>query len=164
LLSFFFATLSAAFYLRRNDLFSSSGIRKKWKYLAILYSTTMIINLLFIYWILPAAANINQQKVSVTTNNQTTENNESNAQIIRMDQLGSGYKPNSFTVKKGAPVKWIITSKSQSCSASIYSKQLGINRELSPGENVINFTPTETGKISFSCYMGMYSGYFDVIN
>ena len=164
LLSLFFATLSAIFYLKRNGFFSIAGIKKKWKYLAILYSTTMIINVLFIYWILPAAANINKQDTNVTANAQISNSNNNNVQVIYMDQVGAGYKPNSFTIKKDVPVKWIITSKSQSCSASLYSKKLNINKELSPGENVIEFTATETGKITFSCYMGMYSGSFTVIN
>jgi plastocyanin domain-containing protein len=34
---------------------------------------------------------------------------------------------------------------------------------LDRGENVLTFTPTETGKIIFTCSMGMYSGYFNVI-
>jgi len=165
LLSFTFATLSAAFYLKRNGLLSLAGVKRKWKYLTILYSTTMIINLLFVYWILPAVANINQPKETPVASVQVapTTPNENNPQIIRMDQVGGGYKPNSFTIKKGIPVKWIITSKSQSCAASIYSEKLGISHDLNPGENVIEFTATETGKISFSCYMGMYSGYFNVI-
>ena len=164
LLSLFFASLSAIFYLKRNGYFSMAGIKKKWKYLAILYSTTMIINVLFIYWILPAAANINKQDTNVTASAQTSNTNNDNVQVIYMDQVGAGYKPNSFTIKKDIPVKWVITSKSQSCSASLYSKKLNINKELSPGENVIEFTATETDKITFSCYMGMYSGSFTVIN
>lgn len=165
LLSFFFATLSATFYLKRNGLLSLAGIKRKWKYLTILYSTTMIINPLFVYWILPATANISQPKENPTADVQvvSTTLDENSAQIVRMDQTGGGYKPNSFTIKKGVPVKWIITSKSQSCATSIYSEKLGISQALNPGENIIEFTATETGKISFSCYMGMYSGYFNVI-
>lgn len=163
LLSLFFATLSAIFYLRRNKLFSMAGIKKKWLYLVILYSTTMAINLLFIYWILPAAANIGKQDANVTAITQITNINDDNVQVIRMDQVGAGYKPNSFTIKKNVPVKWIITSKSQSCAASIFSKKLNISQELTPGENVIEFTPKNTGKISFSCFMGMYGGSFNVI-
>jgi plastocyanin domain-containing protein len=88
---------------------------------------------------------------------------ENGIQVIRMDQVGAGYKPNSFTIKKGIPSKWIITSKSQSCAASIYSKKLGIQQNLDPGENIIEFTPKEVGKIPFSCSMGMYTGSFNVV-
>lgn len=88
---------------------------------------------------------------------------EDGVQIVRMDQVGAGYKPNKFTIKKGIPVKWIINSKSQSCAASIYSNKLNIHQSLEPGENIIEFTPTTVGKIPFSCSMGMYTGTFNVI-
>jgi plastocyanin domain-containing protein len=160
ILSFIFATLSAVFYLKRNRFLTMSGIKKKWKYLSILFLTTIIVNVGLIYFILPAVANIGKKNIDVSS---TAINTNDNYQTIYMDQLGGGYKPNQFTIKKNIPVKWIITSKSQSCAASIYSEKLGISQDLNPGENVIEFTATETGKISFSCYMGMYSGYFNVI-
>lgn len=88
-----------------------------------------------------------------------------NIQIIRMEQNANGYSPNNFTVKKNLPVKWIINSRdSGSCASSIYSSQLGIRQYLNSGENVIEFTPQNTGKISFSCSMGMYRGSFTVVN
>ncbi len=90
---------------------------------------------------------------------------ENGVQIVRMDQTSSGYTPNTFTIKKGIPVKWIITSKSPfSCSASIVSSKLGIRKFLQDGENVIEFTPTDVGPIKFSCSMGMYNGVFNVID
>jgi len=87
---------------------------------------------------------------------------ENGIQIVRMEQVGAGYRPNQFTIKQNIPTKWIITSKSQSCAASIYSKQLGIQRNLNPGENIIEFTPKDAGEIKFSCAMGMYTGKFIV--
>ena len=36
---------------------------------------------------------------------------ENGVQIVKMDQLAGGYKPNSFTIQKGIPVKWIINLK-----------------------------------------------------
>lgn len=86
-------------------------------------------------------------------------------QIIRMDQLAGGYSPNTLTVKKGVPVKWIITSKNQyTCAAFISMPAMNIQQPLQAGENVIEFTPTKTGKLQFTCSMGMYSGTFNVID
>ena len=86
-----------------------------------------------------------------------------NYQIIQMTQSSNGYSPNVFTVKKGVPVKWIINSNdSNTCAASIYSQKLKINELLDLGENIIEFTPNETGKIVFSCSMGMYRGVINV--
>jgi len=89
---------------------------------------------------------------------------ENGVQIIRMEQCSSGYSPNNFTIKKGIPAKWIINATDAgSCSSSIYSQDLNIQKLLSGGENIIEFTPTKIGKIQFSCSMGMYRGYFNVI-
>lgn len=86
-------------------------------------------------------------------------------QEVRMRQVGGGYVPNKFTIRKGLPVKWIITSEnSYSCATSLVSQQLGIRQGLQPGENIINFDPTQTGTIRFSCSMGMYRGTFNVID
>jgi copper chaperone CopZ len=56
--SFVFATISAAIYLNRIGLLSAEGIAKKWKYLSILYGTSMGINVLLFMIIFPIAANI----------------------------------------------------------------------------------------------------------
>lgn len=84
-------------------------------------------------------------------------------QIIRMTQASSGYTPNKINLKKGVPVRWIIDSTDQrSCAASLYSKELNLNKLLKNGENIIEFTPSREGYINFSCSMGMYSGVFIV--
>ena len=95
-------------------------------------------------------------------NNVTLENG---VQIVKMTQTSSGYSPNSFTVKIGIPVKWIVTSEDAfSCASSIVSQQLEIRKSLQAGENVIEFTPSDAGLINFSCSMGMYRGSFNVID
>lgn len=88
----------------------------------------------------------------------------SGVQEVRMTQSSSGYTPNTFTIKKGVPVKWIITSKDNySCASSIVSQQIGIRKGLALGENIFEFTPTQKGTIRFSCSMGMYNGSFNVV-
>ncbi len=85
-------------------------------------------------------------------------------QEIRMTQLGTGYVPSQFTVEVGKPVRWIVDSKSQySCASSLIMPEYKISRFLEPGENVIEFTPRKVGKIQFSCGMGMYRGFFTVV-
>ena len=90
---------------------------------------------------------------------------ENGVQIVKMTQTSSGYSPNSFTIKKGIPVKWIVTSEDAfTCAASIVSSKLGIRKNLEAGENIIEFTPTEAGQVRFTCSMGMYSGVFNVVD
>ncbi|MFZ2189433.1 MAG: sulfite exporter TauE/SafE family protein [Candidatus Magasanikiibacteriota bacterium] len=86
-------------------------------------------------------------------------------QEIRMTQDYSGYSPNILTVKKGIKVRWIVNSTNPySCASSLVMRKYGISKNLEKGENIIEFTPTETGEIPFSCSMGMYRGKFLVIN
>lgn len=84
-------------------------------------------------------------------------------QVIKMTQGSYGYSPNSFTVKKGIPVKWIITSTNPyTCASSIIMLKYGISQSLQKGENIIEFTPNEIGTVQFTCSMGMYRGTFTV--
>lgn len=103
---------------------------------------------------------------STTTTNSSSANSAgvvNGLQIIRMTQRNAGYSPNSFTVRKGIPVKWIITSEAPySCAASINMPSMRIQQSLQSGENIIQFTPTQTGRLPFSCAMGMYRGEFNV--
>lgn len=105
---------------------------------------------------------------SATSTSDTFDPNvtlENGVQVVRMTQNASGYLPNTFTIKKDIPVKWIITSEDvNTCASSIVSSALNIRRSLDLGENIIEFTPTGTGVIKFSCSMGMYSGAFNVVN
>ncbi len=61
-LSLVFATISAVLYLRRNGLLSLPGVRFKWKYLSVLYGTTVGINLLFFTVVFPLVANADLQR------------------------------------------------------------------------------------------------------
>ena len=54
-MSFIFATVSAIFFLRRNKAFSFAEIKKRWKYLFILYGTTIFVNILLFLVIFPIA-------------------------------------------------------------------------------------------------------------
>ena len=85
-------------------------------------------------------------------------------QYIEMEQWAGGYNPKRIAVKVGVPVVWQINSiNSYTCASSIIVPALGITRSLSPGINTIEFTPTKTGSIKFSCAMGMYTGIINVI-
>jgi sulfite exporter TauE/SafE/plastocyanin domain-containing protein/copper chaperone CopZ len=90
---------------------------------------------------------------------------ENGVQIVKMKETSSGYSPNKFTIKKGVPVKWVIDAQAPySCASSLMVSSLKIQKSLKAGENTIEFTPTETGKIPFSCSMGMYTGSFTVVD
>lgn len=107
------------------------------------------------------AKNNNQAFENKPDTNVTQENGQ---QIVRMVESNSGYSPNSFTIVKGVPVKWIIDAQAPySCASSLIVPKLNIRKNLTKGENVIEFTPTEVGRLPFSCSMGMYTGVFNVV-
>jgi uncharacterized protein len=91
--------------------------------------------------------------------------NENGKQIVEMTQLGNGYSPRQFTIKKGVPVVWKIRGTNQySCAAYIVMPSYKISQPIELGENIIEFTPQQTGQARFTCSMGMYSGYFNVVD
>jgi sulfite exporter TauE/SafE/copper chaperone CopZ/plastocyanin domain-containing protein len=88
---------------------------------------------------------------------------EDGVQIVN-STLSPGRYPN-INVQKGIPVKWIIDAPQGSingCNNRMIIRDLGIEYSFKTGENVIEFTPEKTGKISYSCWMGMIRGSISV--
>lgn len=66
------------------------------------------------------------------------------------------YEP--ITVKKGIPVKWTIyvpEGKLNGCNGEIIVPAYNIDVKLHEGDNLIEFTPDESGTVGYSCWMGM---------
>lgn len=64
----------------------------------------------------------------------------------------------AITVKSGVPVKWTIVADAKTlngCNSEILIPEYGIDVRLTEGENVIEFTPAESGVFGYSCWMGM---------
>ena len=63
-----------------------------------------------------------------------------------------------ITVQAGVPVKWTIhadESKLTGCNNEIIVPAYKLDIPLQAGENVVEFTPTETGVVPYTCWMGM---------
>ena len=75
-----------------------------------------------------------------------------------------GYESDTSVLKAGIPVRLKLnTDGVRSCSRAFTIPDLGIQKVLpETGETVIEFTPKKTGKLVYSCSMGMYSGEFTV--
>lgn len=85
-------------------------------------------------------------------------------QTVHMGVNAKGFVPNRFTVKRGVPVKWIITATELNpCTDGIVIPTLGMEFKIKLGEQTIEFTPQETGVIPWSCWMGMIPGAFVVV-
>lgn len=89
---------------------------------------------------------------------------ENGVQKVVIQITNNGYSPTHFTVKKNIPVELTLeTNGVYSCASSFTFKQFEIYEQLRPKDSkTVTFTPTQTGKFSFSCSMGMYSGVMEV--
>ncbi len=86
-------------------------------------------------------------------------------QEIWMDVTSRGWEPNKFVLKKGVPVRWIINGKEiNGCNNAIQVPKYGLEFDIKPGKQVIEFTPKEEGIVRWSCWMGMIPGMFIVKN
>lgn len=83
-----------------------------------------------------------------------------------ISMVGSSSYEN-VVVQKAIPAKLIFRVDEKNlngCNNAIVIPDLGIQKRLSAGDNVIEFTPRETGSINFSCWMGMISGQITVVD
>ncbi|MBR9676305.1 hypothetical protein GOV05_04825 [Candidatus Woesearchaeota archaeon] len=88
---------------------------------------------------------------------------EDGYQIIRMTVNRYGWEPDKFVLKKGVPTKWIIDGvEINGCNNAIQVPKYNLKFDVEYGEQVIEFTPTKEGVISWSCWMGMIPGVFVV--
>jgi len=70
-----------------------------------------------------------------------------------------------ITVQKGIPVEWTIHADKgviNGCNGTMVITKYGLQIKLKEGDNLIKFTPTETGTITYSCWMGMITGQIQV--
>ena len=70
-------------------------------------------------------------------------------------------------VQKGVPVEFTITAEEQNitgCNQTVVLPSYDVKKALTTGDNVIKFTPEETGLISYTCWMGMLDGRILVVD
>ncbi len=98
-----------------------------------------------------------------TTTNAVAEFEDTNNDGVQDVQLSYGkvgpsfnYVFSSNTVKLNQPVRITAeVSKLKGCYRYVQIPSLGISQYMTESENTIEFTPTETGEILFTCSMGM---------
>ena len=85
-------------------------------------------------------------------------------QTIVTEFKNGNYVP--FSVKAGVPLIWTIRIAEQDitgCNGTVIVPAYGIRKELVPGDNVIEFTPSKAGTIAYSCWMGMIRSSITVV-
>ncbi len=102
---------------------------------------------------------------SVSSVNQVIAQDNGDEQVIYTDLESRRYP--DIVVEKGKKVKWVINASRENlngCNNEIIIKEYGIRQQLGIGENVIEFTPTESGVFGYSCWMGMIRASITVID
>lgn len=90
---------------------------------------------------------------------------QNGVQVVSIELGRNSYDP--IIVQKGIPVKFIINAEGQNlngCNDAIVIPKYNIQKGLSVGENVIEFTPEETGTFPYSCWMGMIGSSITVVD
>lgn len=90
---------------------------------------------------------------------------EGNVQVVTTELKGGRYEP--VIVEVGKPVKWNIKASNGSingCNNRMLIREYGIEKNLENGDNIIEFTPTEIGTFTYSCWMGMIKSKIYVVN
>jgi hypothetical protein len=86
------------------------------------------------------------------------------SQVVRSTLRSTEYP--DITVKVNVPVTWIITTTVTTlttCNSEFTIPGVG-SYDLNVGENTIEFTPTQVGDITYSCWMNMLTGTIHVID
>ena len=90
---------------------------------------------------------------------------QDNIQVVTTKLKGGTYEP--IIVEVGKPVKWNIQVSNGSlngCNNKIIIREYEIEKSLEMGDNIIEFTPTEAGTYTYSCWMGMLRSKIYVVN
>ena len=86
------------------------------------------------------------------------------AQYVVTNFAGGRYVP--FADQAGLPVKWTVRIKAadlNGCNGALVVPAFGVQKRLRPGDNLIEFTPTKSGAVPYSCWMGMIRSRIDVV-
>jgi plastocyanin domain-containing protein len=80
--------------------------------------------------------------------------------VVQMTVTDAGFEPNTVKIKKGVPVKLVITRKTdKTCAKEIVIDEYGINTPLPLGKAVtVAFTPTKSGELKYGCAMDKMIG------
>ncbi|GHV76194.1 heavy metal-associated domain-containing protein [Spirochaetia bacterium] len=86
--------------------------------------------------------------------------------VQQVNSILSGGRYPAITVQAGIPVRWTIDAPQGSingCNNRMIIREYGIEYRFKPGENIVEFTPTKTGKFPYSCWMGMIRSSITVV-
>jgi plastocyanin domain-containing protein len=80
--------------------------------------------------------------------------------IVQLSVTEKGFEPSTVTVKKGEPLRLVVTRKTgRTCATDIVIKDANLTRKLPLNQPVeIELTPSKTGQLRYACAMDMLAG------
>lgn len=83
-------------------------------------------------------------------------------QRATINVLPGGYKADTQVLKAGVPVVLdLVSNNVRSCARAFTIPSLNISKVLpQTGTETLEFTPTQPGRLAYTCSMGMYTGEF----
>ncbi len=90
-----------------------------------------------------------------------------NGAVQKITGKMTSYSYPDITVQKGKPVELTLQADSKDlngCNNAVVSRDFGFESKLEAGDNVITFTPKETGVYNYSCWMGMITATITVVD
>lgn len=86
-------------------------------------------------------------------------------QNVTISITSRGYSPDFIRTKAGVPLTLTVTNvDSYSCASAFRIPSYNISANLAPGQSkTFTITPDRSGRIPFSCSMGMYTGVIEVL-
>ncbi|OGM25092.1 hypothetical protein A3D01_03500 [Candidatus Woesebacteria bacterium RIFCSPHIGHO2_02_FULL_39_13] len=169
----------AAFVIGTSPVFFALGIasgeilkRNSLKYLAALAIFILGVISINTGQILRGSVHTLQNYYAAATGNLYSKNSKlvagvsaSGKQEVEIKVTSGGYQSNIQTLKAGVPVSLTLVSQNvSSCARSFTIPEYNISKVLpQTGVSTVEFTPTKRGRLTYTCSMGMYTGYFEVI-
>ncbi len=87
-------------------------------------------------------------------------------QEVTIKVTDRGYESSAGTIHAGVPVRLTLTTdNTRGCTRVFTIPNMDITQTLEETDTkVVEFTPTTSGRLAYTCGMGMYTGAFTVIN
>jgi len=88
----------------------------------------------------------------------------SGIQEVTMNVTDGGYEASATNLRVGVPVRLtLVTNNTKGCTRAFTIPDINLTETLEEtGREVVEFTPTKTGRLAYTCGMGMYTGSFTV--
>lgn len=104
-------------------------------------------------------------KLTPGQNNANVATIKGDVQEVSIKLASGAYAP--IVVQKGIPVRFNIQADAgdiNGCNGTVVIPAYNVQVALKQGDNILEFTPDESGMIPYSCWMGMVSSSIQVVD